>query len=93
VTQMDQSDAEVDPFAMYDPGPSWWMSTYGPRFVAQMNPMGAYVEVRIEVDGRYIATGVGRTLGEAIMTAGALMTGTQLMPMHMRVLRWLRRHR
>lgn len=59
------------------------------RIELRVVPMGGYVEARVCVDAVYVATGVGRTLGEALMTAGALMTDTPIMPMHRRILRRL----
>jgi hypothetical protein len=50
-------------------------------------PMGYYVEARIVIDSMVAATGVGATLGDALMVAGALMTNTAIAPLHTRILR------
>lgn len=78
------------PFEPIDVGPDL---VQAPAFHAEMRvtPRGSYVEARILLDGtRIAAIGVGRTLGEALMVAGALMTGTPIVPLHKRFWRRLR---
>lgn len=51
--------------------------------------MGSWVEVRVIHNGHLLIS--GRTLGEALMVAGALMTGTRLVPLHEKILKRLGR--
>lgn len=82
---------EPDPFAPVDIEARHL--TMATRVELRVHSMGGYLLAELTVDGRIIATGVGRTLGEALMVAGALMTATPIMPMHKRILRRLARLR
>lgn len=56
--------------------------------------MNSWVHFRVVHNGTLvISEGVGATLGEALMVAGALMTGTAVVPIHKRILGRLLRRR
>lgn len=45
------------------------------RFESVLIPMGDYCEVRILIDNVIVSTGVGLTVGEAVMVAGRVLQG------------------
>jgi hypothetical protein len=86
------SQGPADPWAPVDLHARDLQMASNPRVDLDIAPMNSYVIVSIRVDGIHtIATGVGNTVGEALMVAGAIMTATPMMPVHKRVLARLRR--